>query len=99
MAFAEAANDGTDMLDDARHRLQSAVGPAGLEEAAATVAIFNGLVRVADGTGIQLDGGVHDESADFRARLGIDDFAGAQNTSRRPNPGRRSAGVADLFGN
>ena len=35
----------------------AAVGPAGLAEASLTVGAFNGLTRVADATGIALDGG------------------------------------------
>ncbi len=45
------------------------------------MAIFNGLVRVADGTGIQLDDGLRAFSAADRARLGLDGFAGAANTT------------------
>ena len=65
-------------------------------EAAATIAIFNGLVRVADGTGIQLDAGVLADSADFRAAYGVDDYAGAANTETVPVAVDRSS-VSDLF--
>jgi hypothetical protein len=41
--------------------------------------VFNGLVRVADATGIQLDRGVLVDSADFRSALGVDAFSGAGN--------------------
>jgi hypothetical protein len=57
-----------------------AVGPAGLVEAAATVGIFNGLVRVADGCGIPLDDGTLSVSAADRAALGLDRYGGAANT-------------------
>jgi hypothetical protein len=72
------------------------VGAGGVLEAAATVAAFNGLVRVADGTGIQLDAGVLADSADFRSDLGIDRFAGAASTTTDPIAVGRSS-VADLF--
>lgn len=83
-------------LAAARAELVDVVGPAGLDEAAATVAIFNGLVRVADGTGIQLDAGVLADSADFRADLGVDGFAGSANTTTTPVEVPRSS-VTDLF--
>jgi hypothetical protein len=66
-------------------------------EAAATIAAFNGLVRVADGTGIQLDAGVLADSADFRSELGVDRFAGAASTTAAPVAVARSS-VAELFG-
>ena len=77
--------------------LEPLVGTEGLWEAAATVAAFTGLVRFADGTGIQLDEGVLGASADIRARNGIDRFAGAANST--PVPARRleSSNVHDLF--
>lgn len=84
-------------LTEARTRLESEVGTEGVWEAAATVAAFTGLVRVADGTGIQLDGGVLDASADIRARNGIDDFGGAVNSaSALPRPVDAS-NIHDLF--
>ena len=54
-------------------------------EAAATVGIFNGLVRTADSIGIPIDGGMVHSTADFRGELGLNDFSGSQNTdlSRR----------------
>ena len=45
-----------------------------------TVAVFNGLVRTADASGIPLDDGVVSATADDRARLGLDSFAGAANS-------------------
>jgi len=96
MAFASAANraanpvgqaeaDESELargLADARERLQSVVGTGGLLDAAATVAAFNGLVRVADGTGIELDDTLVAFSADLRHELELDSMAGAANTRR-----------------
>lgn len=65
-------------------------------EAAATIAVFNGLVRVADGTGIQVDAGVLADSADFRSSLGVDGYAGAANTETVPVMVDRGS-VEDLF--
>ncbi len=96
LAFASAANrvanpamvsggddgqvDAVARLDDTRDKLLAAVGPDGLLEAAATVAAFNGLVRVADGTGIALDDAMIVVSSDIRSHLGLDTMAGAANT-------------------
>ena len=80
LAFATAANGAGGELCSARNALEALVGAEGLIEAAATVAIFNGLVRAADGTGIELDARVFEASADFRARLGVDQYAGAANS-------------------
>ncbi len=100
LAFATAVHLAVDLDDPelgaSRRALLQAVGPQGLAEAAATVAAFNGLVRVADGTGIQLDAGVLADSADFRAALGVDDYAGAANTSTMPIPVDRTS-IEDLF--
>ena len=80
VAFGEALTLGSDELDAARARLRSKVGEATFIEAAAIAAIFNGLVRTADATGIPLDKSMQDATVQVRERLGINDFAGAQNT-------------------
>jgi hypothetical protein len=51
-----------------------------LVEACLTVGAFNGLTRVADATGIVLDGGTMAATTDVRAELGLNDMAGARNT-------------------
>jgi len=78
--FAEAATRGDETLPAVRDALLEEVGGARFLEAAATVGIFNGLVRVADATGIPLDENSRATSADFRAELGLDDFSGSRNT-------------------
>lgn len=98
LAFATAANLRAADLPQARTELEAAVGPEGLLEAAATVAIFNGLVRVADGTGIQLDPSMLTSTAESRQALGIDNFAGAANSEgASTNPRNDATGVAGLF--
>jgi len=67
-------------LAQVRAAVLDAVGPAGLVEAAATVGIFNGLVRVADGCGIPLDDGTLSISTADRVALGLDRYGGAANT-------------------
>jgi hypothetical protein len=78
--FAELATRGREGLEDARTELLRVVGPAGFVEAAATVGIFNGLVRTADATGIPLDDGTRKVSADFRKELGFEEFGGSRNS-------------------
>lgn len=80
LRFAEAATRNSEDLEEARRHALEAVGPAGFIEAAATIGIFNGLVRVADATGIPLDDGTRNSSKTFRAELGFDAFAGAANS-------------------
>lgn len=85
-------------LAEAREELVAAVGSDGLLEAAATVAAFNGLVRVADGTGIELDDAMIVASSDIRSDLDLDTMAGAANTRRLdsiPMAGAAPSGLAD----
>ena len=102
LAFTNAVELGGD-IDSARAALADVIGVEATLQAAATIAIFNGLVRVADGTGIQLDDGVFSASVDERELLGINRFAGAANSAdvrTRPcdaTPGG-STSVGDLFG-
>ena len=102
LAYTNAVQIGMPDLAAATADLQAAVGTDGLLEAAATIAIFNGLVRVADGTGIQLDGGVLALSADDRSVLGIDRFAGAANsapTTAAASPlAPTSLSIGEMFG-
>ena len=99
LAFANAVELGEPDLDHARQAVRSAVGDDGLLEAAATIAIFNGLIRVADGTGIQLDAGMFEYSTADRARLGIDKFAGAANTDPAAvGDAHLDGSIATLFG-
>ena len=61
VAYAEAVigdeqpGGGGQRLDRARRELLATLGPAALVDAAATVASFNAVVRVASATGIPLD--------------------------------------------
>ncbi len=97
LAFANAVELGGD-IDATRAALEATIGTDATLEAAAIVAIFNGLVRVADGTGIQLDDGVFTASIAERERLGINEFAGAANTTGGVAEGAVPSAVADLFG-
>ena len=96
-SFAEAATRDTDDLALVRQGLRDAVGDAAFVEAAATVGAFNGLVRVADGTGIPLDDGTRSVSDGFREALGLNAFAGARNTDLEA-PVQSPASLTDLKG-
>tara|TARA_Y100001970_G_scaffold179520_1_gene218491 strand:+ start:44658 stop:45041 length:384 start_codon:yes stop_codon:yes gene_type:complete len=94
--YAESAVRQDSDLGRVRAALEEQVGPGGVIEAAATIAAFEGLNRIADATGIQLDSGLADESADFRAALGLDAYAGAVSTQSTGIPAR-AAGVMEIF--
>ena len=51
---------------------------AALVDAAAVAALFNGIDRVADATGIPLEDEKAESTAEIRAAIGIDDFAAAK---------------------
>ena len=55
--FAAAAHLDTPDLTARRADVEAAFGEAGLVEACLTIGAFSGLTRVADATGIVLDGG------------------------------------------
>ena len=74
--FAEAVVGGDDgRLARARTTLAEALGAGGLVDAAAVVANFNAIDRIADATGIPIDAERVELTAGLRAELGIDAFA------------------------
>jgi len=99
--FAEAATRASDDLGAVRSQLVAAIGPEAFVEAAATVGIFNALVRVADATGIPLDDGTRDASVQLRSQLGLNAFGSSRNTNLEAEAGldgnERDADVAQLF--
>ena len=100
LRFATAAHLDEPHLPAARRDVRAAVGPAGLAEASLTVGAFNGLTRVADATGIALDGGTLAATRDLRVDLALDEMAGAANTpaaARDDGAPRLPATVAELF--
>ena len=100
LGFANAVESdaAADEVTAARLVLVDAIGADATRDAAATIAIFNGLVRVADGTGIPLDVGVFTASIDDRERLGIDRFAGAANSAGIVASDHPPTAVSELFG-
>ncbi len=76
--FAEAAigrDDGR--LTDAREQMVQSLGSAALVDAAAVVATFNAIDRVADATGTPIDEQRIEASAEMRTQLGIDRYPSA----------------------
>jgi len=65
-------------LAGARERSIAAAGPAAFVDAAAVVALFNAIDRVADATGTPLEPSKREESADLLGRLGIDGYYAAE---------------------
>jgi hypothetical protein len=72
--FAEAVVTDAAALPGLRARLVEAMGGAALVDAAAVVALFNAIDRVADATGIPLEDWKAEDTADMRAALGVDRF-------------------------
>jgi hypothetical protein len=59
----------------AREKLRTALGEAGLVDAAAIVAAFHGFVRIADATGIPYTTAAQGRDApEIRERAGVNDF-------------------------
>jgi hypothetical protein len=69
----------------AREKLRSALGEAGMVDAAAIVAAFHGFVRIADATGIPYttaSGGK--DLPELRERAGVNAFYRVQNSGSEP---------------
>ena len=75
LAYAEAAVADADDLTARREAVTEALGHAATVDAAAVIAIFQAVVKIADATGIPLEDAKADLSASFRAELGLDAFA------------------------
>lgn len=73
--FADAIVSGADSLAQARSAVVASLGVAAMLDAAAVVAGFNGITRIADATGIPLEPAKAEETQDWRGALGIDRFA------------------------
>ena len=75
-SFVEAALTGDPAeLATARDALRDAAGSAALVDAAAVLGNFQRMVRIADATGIPLDGVMRTLSEDFREELGLESYA------------------------
>ena len=79
--FAEVAlTDDHKSIRAARQAVVEALGGAAMVDAAAVIANFQRMVRIADGTGIPLDEPVLMVSQGIRKDLGLDSFEGAANS-------------------
>lgn len=74
LAFADAAIGDDGRLAKARAALVASIGEEAMVDAAAVVAGFDAITRVADGSGIPLEPPKAEATAEWRARLGIDAF-------------------------
>ena len=76
VSYAEAVL-GTDdrRLAEVRASIRAQMGDAALVDAAAIVATFNAIDRVADATGIPIEDAKAASTADLRTALDINDFA------------------------
>ena len=59
-------------LDVLRQEVRRALGDAGFVDACATIASFNAVVKVADGTGIPIEDWKTERTRDIRSALDID---------------------------
>ena len=76
--FADAAiNGNAARLWAARERVVGALGGPALVDSAATVAIFNAVVKIADATGIPIEDYKVEPTRELRAELGINEFGQA----------------------
>jgi len=94
VALAEAmVGEDDDALARARRDVLDRMDPEALVDAVAVASNFERMIRIADATGIPLDGIVVALSEDLREEIGINRFSSAANT---PGAGRlkRAAGRA-----
>ncbi|MBM3621719.1 MAG: hypothetical protein FJX20_13625 [Alphaproteobacteria bacterium] len=79
IAFADRAlGDDATALAAARDSVAARLGPAAMIDAAAVIAGFDGITRIADATGIPLEPPKAEAVADLRATLGLDRFLDAK---------------------
>ena len=82
-AFAEAAVAGNAAeLATARDALRAEAGSEAVVDAAGVIGNFERMVRIADGTGIPLDGVMQALSDDIREEIGLEDFGTRRVTPR-----------------
>ncbi len=74
LAFADAAVVMDDRLCECRGHVVDRLGHGAMIDAAAVIAGFDAITRVADGSGIPLEAPKAEATAEWRNRLGIDAF-------------------------
>jgi hypothetical protein len=70
LAFADAVITGN-AIEAQRDRVVAALGDAAMVDAAAVIAGFDGITRVADATGIPIEPAKAEQTADLRSELGL----------------------------
>lgn len=94
VALTEAmVADDEEALARARSEVREKLGPDELVDAVAVASNFERMVRIADSTGIPLDGPLDLMSADLREELDLSRFGSAANTPE-PGTGKRVLGHA-----
>jgi hypothetical protein len=79
LALADAALTHDEArIAPARDALRRALGAEAMHDAAAVIAGFNGITRIADATGIPLEPGKASQTEPWRRSLGIDRFQTAK---------------------
>lgn len=76
--FTEAILRNPDDLPDARQALADELGEAAMVDAAGVVGNFQRMVRIADGTGIPVDGRMAEMSVDVRTQLSLENLPSAR---------------------
>ena len=69
LGFADAAIAGDAAAQ--RQRVVAALGEAAMVDAAAVIAGFDAITRIADATGIPIEPAKAEQTADFRRALGL----------------------------
>jgi hypothetical protein len=70
LGFADAVIAGN-AIEAQRDRVVAALGDAAMVDAAAVIAGFDGITRIADATGIPIEPAKAEQTADFRSELGL----------------------------
>ncbi len=78
LRFTDAALADPADLDAAREALVERLGEAEMVDAASVVGNFQRMVRIADSTGIPVDGFMAEANADVREQLGLNELPSAR---------------------
>ena len=76
--FTDAALSNSEDLDAARAALVEELGEAEMVDAASVIGNFQRMVRIADSTGIPVDGFMAEANADVREALGLNSLPSAR---------------------
>ena len=96
IAYADAVVARSTDVSETRDAVHKSMGDAGVVDAAAVIANFQRMVRIADGTGIAIDGPLDVLSADIRHEIGINAFPSAEGRGRNGTLRRLAAPLMRL---